>query len=750
MVRDLPEKGTAVVRYKVRPESVLEKGKKRALTFQESQIVANLYDQNDLNIPRSNKFSNLLIFRRVIRHPPELDSLKLNLIAESMRKSLTNNGFLNGRVHYQVRFKKYKKTTLARVVFYVQLAEPFFINKIYYNMGNAHLAQLVQKNMPVLSYLQTNQLFNTANINAEIQQIVSLARDSGYLKIEGKAFDFTLDTSWVAQNNVQKKAEKEKKLVDVYLYTIHTEEEDSIGYFKRYLLHHLSFYPNYRPQDTAVRMQSYKRIYVGQSKRFVYPLVIDKLNALAPDALFSQNDYNHTIRTFLQTNIWSIVNFSPKYLSDTLIGGKRFGRLNLTAQMFRASKFNTNAELGLSYNITPRNVLFTLPNQTLATNAKFSFTIRNILKTALETQIIANAGVDGRVLLSPFSYQPLLSEYSVSVLNHLPWLFPFDFYKRNKNTLKRTYLNVSGRYIDRLNFYQLMSASFSYAWVIDNQKRQLNISLLPFQMSLNRLGKKPLFLEEEKRTPSLANAFNQGFIAGVALSFAKIFDYKKAPGHNTHIKLNIEESGLTWGQALRLNSTDLFQYIRAEFTFTHYYKLFKSGFAYRMVAGVGFAFGEDVTLPFYKQFFVGGPNSMRGWTATRLGLGSSPLINELTFKDRYGDIHWETNLEYRFRLLSWNALFFEGVLFTDAGNIWSRRLLSKEYPGSVFSFKNLPEDIAIAVGTGLRIGLSFFIFRVDLGLRLKDPVYQGKAQWLHPDNLKWRNMQIQIGLGYPF
>src|SRR5258708_29967708 len=52
----------------------------------------------------------------------------------------------------------------------------------------------------------------------------------------------------------------------------------------------------------------------------------------------------------------------------------------------------------------------------------------------------------------------------------------------------------------------------------------------------------------------------------------------------------------------------------------------------RAYAGAGFAYGRDgngyeQTLPFYKAFFAGGPNSMRGWQVRQLGLGSSKFYD---------------------------------------------------------------------------------------------------------------------------
>ena len=39
--------------------------------------------------------------------------------------------------------------------------------------------------------------------------------------------------------------------------------------------------------------------------------------------------------------------------------------------------------------------------------------------------------------------------------------------------------------------------------------------------------------------------------------------------------------------------------------------------------------------------------------------------------------------------------------------------------------KNLPRDIAMCVGTGIRWDLSYLVIRLDAGYKVKDPVREG-------------------------
>src|SRR5690606_1896536 len=102
----------------------------------------------------------------------------------------------------------------------------------------------------------------------------------------------------------------------------------------------------------------------------------------------------------------------------------------------------------------------------------------------------------------------------------------------------------------------------------------------------------------------------------------------------------------------------------------------------RLIAGVGYPYGNSSELPFIRQFFIGGTNSIRAFRARSLGPGSyNPNVDASSFlPDQSGDIKLEFNTEYRAKLFS----VVHGAVFVDAGNIW---LMNKNplKPGGEFS-----------------------------------------------------------------
>ncbi|MEO6723622.1 MAG: BamA/TamA family outer membrane protein, partial [Ferruginibacter sp.] len=193
----------------------------------------------------------------------------------------------------------------------------------------------------------------------------------------------------------------------------------------------------------------------------------------------------------------------------------------------------------------------------------------------------------------------------------------------------------------------------------------------------------------------------------------------------------------------------------------------------------------DTTLPFFKQYFGGGANSMRGWPIRGIGPGAKPLApyNSFALNDRTGDVRFEINGEYRYDIAQIipNSLALKGALFIDAGNVWNFR---NTLPGGgndslQFKLKDVYKQLGVDIGTGFRFDFNYFLIRFDLGFRFKRPDIQENNGWqipnitynnlfrkgepvpdpAHPgetisDNRyriwRYQNFNFTIGLSYPF
>ena len=176
-----------------------------------------------------------------------------------------------------------------------------------------------------------------------------------------------------------------------------------------------------------------------------------------------------------------------------------------------------------------------------------------------------------------------------------------------------------------------------------------------------------------------------------------------------------------------------------------------SEFAFRAFAGVGVAYGNRNEMPFVKQYYVGGPNSLRGFLTREIGPGtySNPVSeSSVGIFDQTGDMKLETNAEVRFDIYRW----LKGALFTDAGNVWLIRT-DAALPGGTFGLNTFWKQFAVDAGAGLRLDFNYFVVRFDYGFPLRDPRNPDGQEWQFNrfnSDFAFRNGQLQIAIGYPF
>ena len=116
------------------------------------------------------------------------------------------------------------------------------------------------------------------------------------------------------------------------------------------------------------------------------------------------------------------------------------------------------------------------------------------------------------------------------------------------------------------------------------------------------------------------------------------------------------ERGGTPADPYKILGTPYSEYSRFDLDVRHYYNTANqtSSIASRVIAGIGIAHGNSSTLPYVKQFYIGGSNSVRAFDARALGPGSYKTPDSLlahSFLDQAGDLKLEANIEYRFPIV---------------------------------------------------------------------------------------------------
>lgn len=347
----------------------------------------------------------------------------------------------------------------------------------------------------------------------------------------------------------------------------------------------------------------------------------------------------------------------------------------------------------------------------------------------------------------------------------IPRLVPFST-GLFRYAVPKTRVGLGVDFLNRSKLYSLNSFNtfFGYTW---NANRYVYHELNP--VTINYLDLSNTTIEFENildKNPFLRRSFEQEFIAGLTYTFT----YNELGDENKEWPFFLSTSLDIAGNALSLfsgGSKEVFgleyaQYFKADMDFRYYLKWGREQvLVSRIYGGWGIPYGNSNTLPFVKQFFSGGPYSVRAFKIRSLGPGTFTSQQDgTTFFDQSGNLRLEANLEYRFPLWS----YLKGAFFADAGNVWltydpklsdgtseeglalNRRLQEEGRFG-----RDWIKEVGIGVGLGLRVDIQSFVIRFDLasplqvpylpeGERLRTPFFGGG------DN----NLIFNFAIGYPF
>jgi Outer membrane protein/protective antigen OMA87 len=365
------------------------------------------------------------------------------------------------------------------------------------------------------------------------------------------------------------------------------------------------------------------------------------------------------------------------------------------------------------------------------------------------------------------------SSYQAGVRTELQlpqFIAPFRIENVSSRFVPKTRIALGFRMLDRLQYYQMISgdAEFGYTWKETlSTEHVLNPFAVTFALLTKRTDK---FNELLSTNPLLRKSFEEQFSIGPNYSFTYNDQLDQSEKNHLYFKGSADFSGniLYAAQSLltgvkgtpdnphRILGTVYSQYSKFDIDVRHYSN--STGqttmLASRFIAGAGFAYGNSSTLPYVKQFYIAGSNSIRAFDARSLGPGTYKIPDSLAtrlFNDQAGDIKLEANLDFRFPIVS----IVHGAVFLDAGNIW---LVHEDpaRPGSRFSSGTFLDEIAVGTGFGIRFDLSFFVIRFDLAWPLRIPSLTAGERWVL-DRIKfgdsgWRknNLVLNIAIGYPF
>ncbi|MFB6320464.1 BamA/TamA family outer membrane protein [Saccharicrinis sp. FJH54] len=643
----------------------------------------------------------------------------------NLQYELKRQGYFDARTSFDP-VTKHKKTA---VTYKVQTGNRYKINNVTFPDTINGITRRISESQNN-TVLKKGEFYDLDMLKEERERIGTFLNNRGYyafipdyigFKLDSSRTSHTIDLMMYLKASMPEKATRVYSLGDVYVIENANEEK--------------------RP-DTI----NMKRIHYVSEEYTLKPNVLKRSILFNPGDQFRLNRHNATIKKLVGLDVYKYINID--YKEDSTSGSPvLIPEIKLTPDIPKTVDLTLEA--------------VTKSNDQSGPGLSLSYNDRNFLHRAQKLNIGLNAGFETQL----FSKKQGVNSINLSLESSLEipkLVFPFlDLNKLLADKYRSsTSFTLDNSFLRREQYFSMYSlnAGWAYNWQETAEKHH---SLKIFSLDYADIYKQSeAFINLNKKDPLVAQSYAEQFI----LSWQYTFTYRNQDFTDKRLSSyfsgNLETAGnvLNWidgksGTRNKFLGVYFAQYVRTTLDTRFYYDLKKYGsLAYRFYAGVGYAYNNSNVLPYSKQFFSGGANSLRGFRYNSIGPGSyrdTSLNNVLYYQP--GDIKLETNLEYRFPI----AGFFKGALFMDAGNIWLLRENAYK-PGSLFKPDNILSQLAVNTGLGLRLDASIIILRLDIGLPLRDPSLPAGERWLtrssNMSSWNWyrNNLVFNIALGYPF
>lgn len=672
-------------------------------------------------------------FKYKLGEPPVYVS-QVNIPRNSLllQNKLENTGYYKAFVNADT----VTKGKMASVDFRINAGQQYTINEVFFPIDQTDLA-LTIRGTKEKTILRPGDPYVLDNILRERERIDKALKDSGYYYFNPNYLLARIDST-VAGNKV-----------NIFM-TIKPETPYLAR--RKFYINDIYIYPNYSLEMDTVKM----------AQRF--RTRTEGLYIVDPEKMFKKSMFRNLVQ-FQRKDHYNRAAHNASLNRMINIGTFKFVK-----NRFEEIKANPgdSQKLNVYYYLTPLPKKSLRGEFTVKTNsANFnggqitgSWRNRNTFRGAelLTLSLIAGSEVQVSGQNSGYNIFRLGTEASLTWPRIVPAVFKRRIIRADRAYIPRTRALVGVEFQNRQRLYTLLSgrAQYGFLWKKNvYQEHQLNPINITYVQSANITDE---YLQQIAANPVLARVTERQFIFGPSYNYLYTNTMEQARRGNVYFNGNLELSapvtGLLQGanaktgDSMRIFNVRYSQYVRAEGDFRYYRRLGSSAINQlvgRLFIGAGLPYGNSTEMPFIKQFFSGGTNSIRAFRARSLGPGSyaAPPTATGFLPDLSGDIKLELNLEYRFKIFS----VLRGALFADAGNVWLWND-NPNKPGGKFSGQFL-NQMAVGVGAGLRVDANIIVLRLDVGVPVRDPRLPAGQRFVL-DQFGARTLVYNLAVGYPF
>lgn len=676
--------------------------------------------------------------------PVLLSSVALDRNTQVLKSHLENKGFFKAQVTGDTVVKGKK----GHAEYTATTGEQYKIASITFPTDTSELAHHIRHDS-TNSLLKVGEPFDLDLIRGERLRIDAHLKEDGFYYFSPEYLLVKADST-IGENKVN-------------LFMTIKEDIPSVAR----LAHHINdvyIYGSYSLATAAAdtskaNARLYEGYYIIDRDNVFKPRLFTRTMQFTPGEIYKRSEHNLTLQRLINLNVFKFVKnrFEPAPWVDS-------PRLNAFYYLTPLPKKSLQAEISgtqKSNGFTGSEITLRWLNRNAfrgAEHLNFSLYVGSEIQSGgkTDTAEVHNSIAEVKGNTYRFGAEAGLS---------LPkFLVPFIEIPNEGGFAPRTNFRLGYDVLNKRKLYTLNSfrGQFGYTW---KQNIRRNNELYPISINyVLPLNETDIYLERKRQFPTLARATERQFILGSTYQFTyndlvQATQPPKAFFINGLADLSGNIAGLITGANIKTGDTVKFfrsafaQYVKLEADGRYYHKIgLNNTWASRIIMGYGLPYGNSIEIPFIKQFFVGGNNSLRGFRSRSVGPGTymDTAFRAEFLPDQTGDIKFEVNTELRPRISG--PLY--GAIFLDAGNVWLKnddRWTGK--PGAKFTSKFL-NQLAVDAGVGIRLDIQLFVLRLDVAFPLRKP-WEDNPWVMRQIKLldrEWRqpNLIYNFAIGYPF
>ncbi|MEO8582864.1 MAG: BamA/TamA family outer membrane protein [Flavitalea sp.] len=686
-----------------------------------------------------HKISIRRLIKKLGEPPVVLSDLNLEKTSIILQNHLENSGYFRSAVTGEVTIKNKRATATYTAV----TGERYTINKVVF-MEDSSMLQKNINNTKKRSLLKKGEPFDLEVVKAERERIDARLKQRGFYFFDPS--NIIVDVDSTTGNH----------LIDIYVNTkSQTPQQARRIYRINDIVIYSRFNVNGPARDTSRRYGvMYDDYYVIDSSKFYKPKLFRQAMQFSKNDIYNRGEHNATLNRLINLGIFKFVKNRFETQGDTL--------LNAYYYLTPLPKKSLRIEIGG----------LTKSNNLTGSQVTLGFTNRNALKGGeiLNVNLTGGSEVQYSGQYRGFNTYNFGAEANLAIPR---FVIPFIYLNPRGGFVPRTNIQLGYDVLKRQKLYTLNSfrGAFGYIWKESPQKEH---TFYPITVQyVQPMNVSQIYRDSIKTDETLRKVVDTQFILGASYNYLfnqlvgrvqdNAFYFNGTVDISGNIAGLIKKSVIKSGDTARLFGAPFSQYLKMETDFRYYKNIGgRNTWVNRIDIGVGFPYGNSSALPFIKQFFIGGNNSLRAFRSRSLGPGlyRSKSTNTKGFvPDQSGDIKLEMNTELRFKLFS--PIY--GAVFVDAGNIWLYNP-DPNKPNAQFT-KAFLTQLAAGTGIGLRVDISILVLRLDVAFPIRQPwlLDGSNTSSQKPENpwvidkinfgsSIWRkeNLVFNLAIGYPF